>query len=272
MTKVQHSVLQTKLFPAPDKFTVYEQPLNERMRNLLRLESSFESVREALERGGSWDARNALAGMIELSDQLTRVDIKGELIKEIERHATTLNALRLNPGVNQKALESTMGRLEPLLALLKSNGCQPGMRLRQSELVTQFKQRLAIPGATCSFDIPGLHYWLHRDPIQRDAQLQDWMRDMRIIEDAIHTVLRLTRESALPRRLTAESGFYSQQLEAHAPCQLVRVTVAEESDCYPEISGGKHRFSIRFLRHPDPTSRPRLVQEDVWFELHCCTL
>jgi cell division protein ZapD len=55
-------------------------------------------------------------------------------------------------------------------------------------------------------------------------------------------------------------------------CQLVRVTVTEESDCYPEISGGKHRFSIRFLRHSDSNARPQLVQEDVWFDLHCCSL
>ena len=271
MSKVQQSV-QTKLFPAVDRSTVYEQPLNERMRTLLRLETIFESIREGLERGQSWDARNALVSMIELSDQLSRVDIKGELIKEIDRHAALLNGLRLNPGVNQKTLETTLGGLEPILTLLKSNACQPGARLRQSELVIQFKQRLAIPGATCSFDIPCLHYWLHREPAQRDAQLQEWMRDMRIIEDAIQTVLRLTRNSALPRQLAAEGGFYQQQLDASAPCQLVRVTLAEQDEVYPEISGGKHRFSIRFFRHTDPNLRPQVVQETVWFELHCCTL
>jgi len=271
MSTVPQSI-QTNLFPVDEKSTVYEQPLNERMRSLLRLESLFDSIREGMERGSQWDARNALTGMIELSDQLSRVDVKGELIKEIERNSTTLNALRPNPGVNQKALDNTLGRLEPLLALLKSNACQPGSRLRQSELVTQFRQRLAIPGATCSFDIPGLHHWLNRDPDQRDAQLQEWMRDMRIIEDAIQTVLRLTRDSALPRRLLAENGFYQQQLDANAPCQLVRVTVGDASDCYPEISGGKHRFSIRFLRHSDPSSRPQVVPEDISFELQCCTL
>ncbi len=271
MSKVQQNV-QAKLFPAVDGSTVYEQPLNERMRTLLRLETIFESISESLARGQSCDARNALVSMIELSDQLSRVDIKGELSKEIERHATLLNGLRLNPGVNQKALESTLARLEPILLLLKSNACQPGARLRQSELVTQFKQRLAIPGATCSFDIPGLHYWLHRESAQRDAQLQDWMRDMRIIEDAIQNVLRLTRESALPRQLAAEGGFYQQQLDASSPCQLVRVTVAEQDDFYPEISGGRHRIAIRFFRHTDPNSRPQVAQETVWFELHCCTL
>ncbi len=271
MSKIQQG-LQTKLFASANKCAVYEQPLNERMRNLLRLESVFESIRESLSRDQAWDARNALVSMIELCDQLARVDIKGELIKEIDRHSATLNALRLNPEVNQKTLESTMGRLEPLLSLLKSNACQPGARLRQSELVTQFKQRLAIPGATCSFDIPGLHYWLHREPARRDEQLQEWMQDIRIIEDAIQTVLRLTRESSLPRQVVAENGFYQQQLDAGASCQLIRVTMSEEDELYPEISGGKHRFSIRFFRHRDPNARPQIAQDTVWFELNCCTL
>lgn len=263
---------QATLFAAIEHALVYEQPLNERMRGLLRVETLFESIREGLERGEAWAARHALVAMIELSDQLTRVDIKGELIKEIERHANTLNGLRLNPGVNQKALEATISRLDPLLNLLKSNACQPGARLRHSELVTQFRQRLAIPGATCSFDIPGLHYWLNRDAAARDAQLQDWMRDMRIIEDATQTVLKLIRESALPRCVTAESGFYQQQLDPAAPCQLVRITVAAKDALYPEISGGKHRFAVRFFRHTDPNSRPQVVQETVCFDLHCCTL
>jgi cell division protein ZapD len=271
MSKAQPNI-QTNLFPASDKFTIYEQPLNERVRTLLRLETLFESIREGLERGLAWDARNALVSMIELSDQLSRVDIKGELIKEIERHAVTLGGLRLNPGVNQKTLETTLGRLEPILSLLKSNTCQPGARIRQSELVTQFKQRLAIPGATCSFDIPGLHYWLHRSAEQRDAQLHEWMRDMRIIEDAIQTVLRLTRDSALPRQVAAENGFYQQQLDQNSLCQLVRVTVADDDDLYPEISGSKHRFAVRFFRHTNPCARPQAVSDTVWFELHCCNL
>ncbi|MGH8596650.1 MAG: cell division protein ZapD [Gammaproteobacteria bacterium] len=263
---------QTNLFPTVDTLTVYEQPLNERIRIFLRLEALFESIREAIQREQSWDARNAMVSMIELSDQLNRVDIKGELIKEIERYSTTLNGLRQNPGVNQAALESTMSRLEPILAILKSNACQPGARLRQSELISQVKQRLAIPGGTSSFDLPALHYWLHRTAAQRAEQFHEWMRDVRIIEDAAQTVLKLVRDSALPKKVTAECGFFQQNLDANTPCQLVRVVVADADDVYPEISGGKHRFAIRFIRQPEMNARPQPVQETIWFELHCCSL
>jgi cell division protein ZapD len=271
MTKVANSV-QPTLFPLTNTVTVYEQPLNERIRNFLRLESLFESIREAMQRDQVCDARNAITGMIELADQLGRVDIKGELIKEIERHATTLNSLRLNPGVNQATLEQTISRIGPILALLKSNTCQPGIRLRQSDLLTQVKQRLAIPGGTCSFDIPAFHHWLHRGPTHRAEQLQNWMHDMRIVEDAVHTVLKLVRGSASPQKVMAENGFFQQALDTNNACQLIRVIVCDADAVFPEISGGKHRFAIRFIRQPEANARPQPAQGNVWFELHCCAL
>ncbi len=271
MSKLSTAV-QTRLFPALEPSAVFEHPLNERMRNLLRLEHQFDVIRESLDRGEVWDARNALVNMIELSDQLSRIDIKGELVKEIERYTSTLNNLRTNPAVNQRTLESTIARLEPMLILLRSSACQPGAKLRQSELVTQFKQRLAIPGATCSFDVPGLHYWLRRDPLQRDIQLKEWLKDMRIVEEALRTVLHLIRESTLPTHEIAPNGLFQQQLDQHTPCQMVRVTVDYSDELYPEISGNKHRVAVRFFRQPNPDVRPQPVDSTVRFELHCCSL
>ncbi len=272
MQPARHSNLQQQLFPAADTYTLYEQPLNERMRSLLRLEYLFSSIAESMSRETPWDARNAIAGMIDVTDQLTRADIKGELIKEIERHATIVSGLRNNPGVNQTTLELTLARLEPLLALLKSNACQPGAKLRQSDLITQVRQRLAIPGGMCSFDLPGFHHWLNRSPERRADQLNDWMEDLRIIEDAVHITLKLVRESAVPHKAAAVSGFYQQSLDTNAACQLVRVVVADADDAFPEISGGKHRFAVRFLRYTEQCARPQQTTDTIHFELQICGL
>lgn len=263
---------QDSLFSPHAQKGLYELPLGERMRTLMRLEAVFSVIHVGLERGTTWDARNVLVSMLELCDQLSRVDIRGELIKELERHVNLLQHLRNHPGVDEEALERTMGRLQPLLILLKSNAFQPGARLRQSELLMQFKQRLALPGATCSFDIPGLHFWLHREPAQRDRQLHEWMRDLRVIEDAVQLVLELVRISAEPQQVTVENGFYQQQVEPGSQCHMVRVKLRENADYYPEISGGRHRFAIRFFRNLDPDARPQVVTEPLTFELHCCAM
>lgn len=272
MQTARTTSIQQQLFPAADSYTLYEQPLNERMRSLLRLEYLFQSIAESMSRDTPWDARNAIAGMIDVTDQLSRADIKGELIKEIERHASIVSGLRHNPGVNQTTLELTLARLEPLLALLKSNACQPGAKLRQHDLITQVRQRLAIPGGVCSFDLPGFHHWLNRSPERRSEQLNEWMEDLRIIEDAVHITLKLVRESAVPHKASAVAGFFQQTLDASAACQIVRVVVADSDDAFPEISGGKHRFTVRFLRYSAQCTRPQQTTDTIGFELQICGL
>lgn len=262
---------QNKLFPDVDTtYTVYEQPLNERIRNFLRLEYLFNAIAEALERDGVSDARGAIVNMIELCDLLSRVDIKGEFIKELERHITIMGGLRNNPSVNQATLEKTITSLEPLTATLRSNACQPGAKIRQSELINQIKQRIAMPGGTCSFDLPAFHHWLHKGPSYRLSHLNEWLLDLKVIKDATQTVLRLVRDSAMPRKISAAGGFYQQQLDASLPCQLVRVIVADTDDVFPEISGGKHRFTVRFFQQQNMSVRPQQVGETIWFELQCC--
>ena len=111
---------QQQLFPETGACTIYEQPLNERIRCFLRLEYLFQSVAECMQGKTALSARQAVSNLIDITDQLSRADIKGDLIKELERHAATLGALRSNPGVNQVTLESTLSRLEPVLGALRS--------------------------------------------------------------------------------------------------------------------------------------------------------
>ena len=42
------------------------------------------------------------------------------------------------------------------------------------------------------------------------------------------------------------------------------------SDLFPEISGNQHRFTVRFHRWRDISSRPIQTDEDVTFFLACC--
>lgn len=263
---------QQQLFPETGACTVYEQPLNERIRCFLRLEYLFQSVAECMQGKTPLNARTAVANLIDITDQLARADIKGDLIKELERHAATLGALRGNPAVNQVTLETTLSRVDPLLAALRSPACQPGLRMRQMELITQVRQRLAIPGGLCSFDLPAFHYWLSREHAVRVAQLTDWMEDLRVIEDGVQLTLKLIRESAVPQKVAASGGFYQQTLDPSSSCQLVRVVLNAEEAVFAEVSGGKHRFAVRFIRPAEPGSRPQQTGATVHFELQCCGL
>jgi cell division protein ZapD len=68
------------------------------------------------------------------------------------------------------------------------------------------------------------------------------------------------------------AGFYQQPVDPNAVCQLVRVILPSELSVFPEISGGKHRFTIRFLEQATTAGRPAQTDQDIQFELQCCNL
>ncbi|HAZ60265.1 MAG TPA: cell division protein ZapD [Gammaproteobacteria bacterium] len=261
---------QRSLFNLAESQVFYELPLNERTRNFLRLEHLFATVEQAMEQNGDLDGRNAIVGLIDVTDLLARSDIKSELIKELERQHGLLVPLRSSPQVDAARLGHLLERLGELITTLKSPACQPGQCLRSDELVTAIRQRVSIPGGACSFDLPALHHWLSRGAEFRARELAQWAADLRPIKDGVRLALSLLRESAHPRHVTAASGFFNQTIDATLPCHLVRVGLPLTADCFPEISGGKHRFTVRFMRQMSTTSRPSQVEDDIDFDLQCC--
>ncbi|MGB1884476.1 MAG: cell division protein ZapD [Gammaproteobacteria bacterium] len=262
--------VQASLFPDTGVSVIYEQPLNERIRNCLRLEHLFVSIESGIAEGSPERARDTITSMLDVCDFLLRTDIKGELIKELERNSAQFSALRSNPSVSQDALDRTLSDIGDVLGELKKPDYQPGSALRADELVAQIKQRINIPGGTCSFDVPAFHHWLNSNTHHRAETLKAWMKDLRVVERATRTILALIRDSSHPRVVTATAGVYQEQFDSNVQHQLVRVILPRDIAAFPEISGGKHRFTIRFCRQDKTSSRPVQIEEDVNFELRCC--
>ena len=250
----------------------YEQPLSERMRAFLRMEFLFSQVSHYVNGTSEWDNRNAIAALIEIVDFITRSDIKTELIKELERHATTLNALANSPAVDNRRLSTILDNIDYFLGKLRDSSYQPGQILRQSDFLMSIKQRISIPGGTCNFDIPGYFYWLQKPARVKSSDFQLWQSDLLLLKDSIKLSLQMIRNSNTPSAEQAERGFYQKQIEANVACQLIRVVLPHDSKYYPEISGGKHRFAIRFMEQSSTSERPIQSKDTVKFELHCCIL
>lgn len=251
---------------------VFEHPLNERIRSFLRLEHLFDKIEYRLHGQREWDSREALANLIDIADQLARSDLKGELIKELERHAGTLARLQENPAVDSQRLTTTLQDIYRLLERLRGPDCQPGQTLRTDELVNAIKQRSAIPGGSCSFDLPAYHHWLRQPAERRSADLDRWFKDLKIIQEAVNYTLAMLRNSATPTHVQATGGVFQQSLGTTISYQLLRIIEQPDSPYFPEISGGRHRFTVRFMSQNDTLSRPVQTQDDVEFELHCCNL
>ena len=250
----------------------YEQPLNERIRTFLRLEFLFEQFAHSQTGKSHWDARSALHRLLEILTFIGRNELRAELLKELERQATALGKLRETPGVSADTLASILEEINHRTNVLFDLDTVAMESVRKSDLLNSVRQRSAIPGGTCNFDLPGLHNWLQRSPAECFEHLDRWIQPLRPLQDALGLLLRLIRGSARPSQEIANDGFFQKSLDASSPNQMVRVVVPAELGVYPEISGGRHRFSIRFMEHPDPNKRPTKSFDDIPFQLVCCSM
>lgn len=249
----------------------YEQPLNERMRSFLRLEHLFRQAAYTLRGYSIWDSRSTLTSLTTILDILSRNDLKTELLKELERHETTLSALADLKGVDKEQLNNILKQIDSSQQELLNYNGQLGQDIRGHELLNSLRQRSSIVGGTCNFDIPYLHYWLQQPPEFRIEKLESWLEKLEIISHPISLILDITRESSSPINVLAEQGFYQQNIDSNSPVQLIRVGLTNDSKYFPEISAGKQRFSIRFML-PQDGERPVQTQESLNFELVCCAL
>lgn len=255
-----------------DKLVVYEQPLNERMRTLMRLEHLFQSIANSISKTSRWDTRHTVDGMLDILDILGRSDVKNETTKEMERVAQSLRNLATLPDVDRTLLDSVLGQMEILLGELQAaNSAQFIQTLTNSEMLTGLQRRHHISGGKCSFDQPAYHFWLERPVETRGLDLQEWFTPFAVLQKAITLILRLTRDSAVAETAVAEMGFLQRSLDTSQPNQMIRILLDADSPFYPEISGGKHRFSIRFLEY-NRQQKAMQTDQDVEFKLMRCCL
>ena len=252
--------------------TTYEFPLNERIRVFMRLEQLFDQLKHFMAGSSVFDKRAAIGSLLDILTIFSRSDLKSELIKELDRHAKVLGQLRNSQDVDSKKLQEVLDELGQASRNLYNSSGKVGASVMESGLFQSISQRSSIPGGSCSFDLPAFHYWLEQDQIKQQKDLQQWTQPFTDIRIAIDLILGFIRQSCVPKQEIAPAGFFQLALDKAHPVQLLRVSVPDSVHCFAEISGGKHRFSIRFMEPSHDENRPAQTHDDISFTLARCAV
>jgi len=250
---------------------VYEHPLHERIRTFLRLEHLYQGFEYFLAGDDPWASRATVGILLEMLAITARADVKSDILKELDRNLGLLRRLSRQPGVDMTTLSRILEELERTSAEIYDITGQLGHAAREDEFLKAIAQRASIPGGTCSFDLPQYHQWLSQPHASRRQQLEKWTYDLKPVGEAVGLLLSLVRGSSEPMPTTAKEGFFQDAMDTQAPIQMLRIVLDGGSDLYPEVSGHKHRFSIRFLQ-AGPAGRPIKTERDVDFQLTRCVI
>jgi len=247
----------------------YEYPFNERIRTWLRLDALFARALHFSTLQGKHEHHAALRGLFEIIDMVaTRSDLKSELLKELERQRQNVLAYRANPDVSDQALNDTMRLLDSVYDRLLAVHGKLGRSVRHNDWLMAIKNRSAIPGGVCEFDLPAYHHWLHEAPERRVADIQSWLEPLIPLHDTIQGLLKLLRGSASSEDQVARNGLFLLNL-SNLNIQMARVEIDPERRCNPEISANKYALNIRFISTSDDEP---CHHRDIDFRLTLCSL
>ncbi len=249
----------------------YEHPLNERIRTLMRLEDLYGRALFFTGESAPADHHAALLALFEIVDVAARADLKADILQELERQRQLLAPLRHNPAIEAQALDAVLAEIDAVTGDLLAQTGKVGAQLRENEWLMAIKQRTGIPGGVCEFDLPAYHHWLNLDPPARQRDLQAWLAPLLPIHSGLSIILRLLRDNGKVSRHTAYHGVFQLMLTTAKVAQLLRLSLARDLPCVPEISANKYALNIRFVG-VEGMDRGEVYEGDVEFDLMFCNL
>ncbi len=248
----------------------YEHPLNERIRTLLRLEDLFNKIDFFSNKNTATEHHASLTALFEILEITSRADIKSDLLQELERQKQILEMLHKNPNVSESVLNEVLASIKVTFREMLDLPGKVGEHLRDDEWLMSIKQRIAIPGGCCVFDLPSYHYWLNLDPSLRHRDLNEWLTPFQPVRNAFGIVLFLLRKSGKTLKFVANQGNF-QQTGAVLSAHMLRLNISSDLPCIPEISANKYALNIRFVPFQSK-QKNKTYESDVAFEITFCNL
>ncbi|ADN74573.1 protein of unknown function DUF1342 [Ferrimonas balearica DSM 9799] len=225
---------------------VYEQPLNEKIRNYLRI----ETVAAQMDAHSQFEHPGAelafFRALFELIELLERADLRSDILKDLERHLGQIAFWRQADNVDLAQLDALESQFKTLLQSLHEIS-RPGQQLKTDRFLSAVRQRMNIPGGYGNFDLPQLHFWQALPTADKSAQAMAWRKALAPMLDSIRLLLTMLRETARWGDQMAMNGCYQETCEQGL--ELLRVQIKQEYGVYPTISAHRHRFTIHLINY-----------------------
>ena len=242
--------------------SIYEQPIDERIRKFLRLENIYMKINNHMNIDSKYDAYSTLLNISDLFINLTRSEIKRDLISEIEAQKTRYQEYIKLDGADKIKLNSIMEKQNAILKTLHDLEANYLNVLKNDELLQTIIKHI---NTSCA----DLDYWLSRDHDFRKNQINLWLELIKPIENSIFFCLDLLRKSSETVEITAKDGMYLFRMDIEKKIRLLRVTMKTDNYFFPRISVGPQRATVAFMTIDDNNKIIRLNQ-DINFVLDLC--
>jgi cell division protein ZapD len=246
---------------------IYETPLNERIRTLLRVEHLMNQFYFFKDNEDQWGIRCSTNTLLEILELFSRKNIKNELLKELERQLRHLKSISKVSEINNDKLNSIIELHNEHLEKINALENKLKTHLRNHDLLNSIKLRDALPGGQSNFDIPAYNSWLNNPRVNQTGMIGEWFKPFIPVKEATNDILILIRESSDFENKEAENGYYEQKLTSDYVYQMIRIRLPNAKKVFPEISASRQKFFINFCSYEILEKKSKQIKETIDFEL-----
>ena len=250
------------------EYIIYEQPAAENIRNFLKCEYLFEKFNAALLQEDLWGVKTSISTLLEMSDFIIRINLKVELLKDLERSMLYLKVLnKNNNNVNIIELDEYILKIEDSINMLNDENNSPSKSIVNNEFLMHINNKIHIPAGDNFFDMPAYLNFLSSSKSSIIEHINIWYEPFSPLILASKLILDIRRNTADFVLRTSSKSYFEQKIDKNSRVDLVRIKLLKKDNIYPVISVNRQNISVIFKNSygRDKLSKP--ITEDNEFSL-----
>ena len=248
---------------------IYELPLNERLRTFMRIEFLYSRLKYFVSNlDGNWQTRTVIHTLLEIYSILSRTDVRREVLADLDRYIMQMQRFQSAPDADNNMVNNILEDLDLIKNQVMGIGTDYLLKLREDEFIASLLHRHTLPGGKAEFDMPKYKFFLESDKKDVALQINKWIDIVKHLCEGIDKLMWIIRESNEPIATVAVGGQYNHQIERRTQISLVRIII-NDSDIYPEISGGRHLIAVRFFNQ-NKDGEYLQFEDNVEFKISLC--
>jgi cell division protein ZapD len=250
-----------------NEYIIYEQPVAENVRNFLKCEYLHEKYLHALDQGDIWSIRSSITTLIEISDFMSRVNLKVELLKELEKSKIYIEKLKNNELIDILKYDNYHENINVCLENLNNIENNPSKTILDNDFLMQIKNKLYIPGGDNFFDNPSYLNFLSSNKSNIVKNINTWYLPFKYLFITSALILSIKRSNTKFKQCVSEGSFFEKRLDSNTRIDLVRIRLQKNINIFPDISVNRQNINIVFKYSFGSKIVSKAIEDNINFEL-----
>ena len=254
------------------EYIIYEQPAAENIRNFLKCEYLFEKFNSALSQQDLWGVKSSISTLLEMSDFFSRINLKVELLKDLEKCILYFNNLTNNNDVDAIGLDDFISKIEESIDMLNNINGNPSKLIVDNDFLMQINNKIHIPAGDNFFDMPSYLNFLSSSKSSILDHINIWYEPFSPLILASKLILNIRRNTTDFIQYKSSKSYFEKKLDKNSRVDLVRIKLLKKDNLYPVISVNRQNINVIFKTSYGKNKLSKQITENNEFSLSLSTI